>query len=266
MFSDRTGPRGSRVGFLDEVRGLCIILMVIYHGLFNIVFLFGWDIPLPGGVRPLFWLMNTAFMQLAQPFVAGIFIFISGVACRYSRSNLKRGLIALGLGLIITVFTLRFMPELPIYFGILHFLGSSMILFALLRPLLDKVYAGLGFLLGLALFVLTMGVYFGGFVGVAGVWTWYIPAAWTDVMWLIPLGFTHAGVDHFPLIPWFFVFLAGAYLGVAFTRRDMPDMFYHSRSRFLSAAGRRTIYIYVLHQPVLYGSMMGIQMLLERFA
>jgi len=265
VFSARTGSRGSRVGFLDEVRGLCIILMVIYHGLFNLAFLFGWDIPLPGGFRPIYWLMTLPVMTFAQPFVAGIFIFISGIACRFSRSNLKRGIIALALGLVITAFTLHFMPELPIYFGILHFLGSSMILFALLRTLLDKVFAGLGFLLGLLLFVATMGVYFWGFVGIHGLWTWQVPAAWADNMWLLPLGFAHAGVDHFPLLPWFFLFVAGAYLGVAFARRDMPDFFYRDRSPFLAGAGRKTIYIYVLHQPILFGTMTGIQMLLDRF-
>ena len=42
----------------------------------------------------------------------------------------------------------------------------------------------------------------------------------------------------------------------------MPEFFYRDRSRFLASAGKRTIYIYILHQPVLLGLMYGIDFLL----
>jgi len=50
---------------------------------------------------------------------------------------------------------------------------------------------------------------------------------------------------------------------VAFVHRNMPDFFYHDRSRFLAITGKRTIYIYILHQPVLLGLMYAIDFLLE---
>ena len=260
VFSSRTGPR-TRVGFLDEARGLCIILMVLYHGLFNVVFLFGWDFTLADGTRALHALWHLPAMRFAQPFVAGIFIFISGIACRYSRSNLKRGAIVLALGLCITGVMLLFMPDQAIYFGILHFMGSAMILFALLNRTLDKVPPSLSFLVCAFIFTLTLNVP-NGFFGLSGLWTYSFPAGWTDIGWLIPLGFTAAGADHFPLLPWLFLFLAGSCLGLAFVQQDMPGFFYRNRSRFLAATGRRTIYIYILHQPVLLGLMFGIDFLL----
>jgi len=262
VFSSRTGSR-ARVGFLDETRGLCIILMVLYHGLFNVVFLFGWDFTLTNDTQVLHALWHMPAMRFAQPFVAGIFIFISGIACRYSRSNLKRGGIVLALGLCITAVMLYFMPEQAIYFGILHFMGSAMIIFALLNRALDKITPGLGFLICAVLFALTMNIP-NGFFGFSGVWTLSIPVGWTEINWLIPLGFAVAGADHFPLLPWLFLYIAGSYLGVAFVRRDMPDFFYRNRSRFLAATGRKTIYIYILHQPVLFGLMYGIDFLFSR--
>ena len=262
VFSPRTGPR-ARVAFLDEVRGLCILLMVLYHAAYTTIFLFGWDITLPGGTRLLHFLFTSPVIVLAQPFVAGIFIFISGVACRYSRSNLKRGVIALGLGLAITAFTLHFMPEVAIYFGILHFLGSGMILFALFRRPLDQLPAALGLLLCAALFVLTVGIR-AGYLGIPGLFAFHFPAAWSQIGWLIPIGFAGAGADYFPLLPWLFLFFAGAYLGVGFVRRDMPEFFYRSRAPFLGRVGRYTIYIYILHQPVIFGIFYGVDWMLTR--
>ncbi|MCL2578613.1 MAG: DUF1624 domain-containing protein [Oscillospiraceae bacterium] len=264
VFSARTGARG-RVGFLDEVRGLCILLMVLYHGIYTLIFLFGWDITLPGGTRLFHFLFTSAFVQTAQPFVAGVFIFISGIACRYSRNNLKRGVIALGLGVIITLFTLNLMPDLPIYFGILHFMGSGMILFALLNRAYDKLPAALGLLTASILFVLTLGAG-SGYVGIPGLFEINYPAAWGQIVWLIPVGFTEGGVDHFPLLPWIFLYIAGNYLGVGFVRRDMPEFLYKNRSPFLSLCGRHTIYIYMAHQPVVFGLLYSIQFLIDHFS
>lgn len=262
MFSSRTGPQ-ARVAFLDEMRGLCILLMVLYHAVYTTIFLFGWDITLPGGTRLLYFLFTSPVILLAQPFVAGIFIFISGIACRYSRSNLRRGAIALGLGLVITAFTLRFMPEVAIYFGILHFLGSGMILFALFRRPLDRLPGAVGLLLCLILFALTVGIR-AGYLGIPGLFVLSFPAAWSQVGWMIPIGFAGAGADHFPLLPWLFLFFAGAYLGIYFVRRDMPAFFYKGRSPFLGRVGRYTIYIYILHQPVVFGVLYGVDLLVSR--
>jgi len=260
----KTGSQ-TRAGFLDETRGFCIILMVLYHTAFNVIYIFGWDITLTDGTRLLYFLFNSPVLRFAQPFVAGIFIFISGIVCRYSRSNLKRGLIALALGFAITAFTFYFMPEQAIFFGILHFLGSSMILFAILRRTLDKIPPSLGLFICLILFALTLGIRW-GFAGVPGLLTLYFPASWAQIGWLIPLGFAAAGADHFPLLPWLFLFLAGSYLGVAFISRDMPYFFYRNRSRFLATVGRRAIIIYVLHQPVVFGVLYGISLIVLRFS
>lgn len=228
-----------RVQLLDEIRGLCILLMVAYHIAFDLVFLF--DVNIPAFHWPL-----LAFLQ---PLVAGIFIFISGIACRYSRSNLKRGLQALGIGVGISFVTAWFMPEQMIWFGILHFLGVCMLLFVLVRPLLDRISVFAGLLGCAALFAVTVGVPNGYLFGRAVAlpqWLYTVPG-------LFPLGFGGSGADYFPLLPWAFVFFAGAYMGTMFVQSNMPAAFYRPHVKWLAAVGRHTLVIYVLHQPVAYG-------------
>ena len=70
-----------RIYFMDEVRGFDLILMVFFHAFFVIGYLFdfAWG-------RELFLFFNPA-----EPFFAGLFIFICGISCRLSHSNWKRG-------------------------------------------------------------------------------------------------------------------------------------------------------------------------------
>lgn len=240
MTHNRSRP--DRVYFLDELRGLCILLMVVYHAAYDLVYIFNVNIPV----------FHSRILAFAQPFVAGIFIFISGIACRYSKNNLKRGIMTLSLGIVISAVTFVFMRDQMIWFGILHFLGISMMLFPLLRPAMDKTPVDFGLLLCAALFVFTFNISQGS-VGIASVFSIALPASLYESKFLFPFGFSGGGADYFPLFPWAFVFLAGAYLGKFFVSGRMPQFFYRKHVPFLSAVGRYTIIIYILHQPVVYG-------------
>jgi len=237
----RTLLTPQRVGILDETRGLCLLLMVAYHSAYDIVYLFGVDIPA----------FHWPILRFAQPFVAGIFVLISGACCRYSNNNLRRGLLALGTGLLMTAVTWRLMPGQAIWFGILHFLGCAMILFHLLQTPLDVLPPFWGIcamLLGLAL---CWYIPFG--TAVLGQVT--LPAVLYQFPFLFPLGFPARGfasADYFPLLPWIFCFFAGSHLGLLFLYREMPVSWYRTHSRFLGAVGRRSLLIYVFHQPVIY--------------
>ncbi len=131
-----------------------------------------------------------------------------------------------------------------------------MILFALLHRVLDRATPVPGMLLCLLFYLFTFGAQ-SGYLGLPGLPLIQLPDSWATHFWLIPLGFAAGGVDYFPLLPWLFVFFAGSYLGIPFVRREMPGFFYRSHSRFLGRAGRYTIYIYLLHQPVLFGLLWG---------
>lgn len=242
-----------RVELLDEYRGLVVLLMVIYHGCWDMVYLFGVHIPgyegLPGA--------------LLQGFIAWSFIFISGIACRYSVSNIKRGLITVGLGMVISLSTWLFMPEAMIWFGILHFLGVSMILFGLLQPLLDTISEFAGLIICALLFAFTYSLPMGS-VGLPGLFSIPLPQGLYQGHWLLPLGFGGMGSDYFPLLPWLFLFFAGAYVGQLFHRGSLPYSFYRVHNRTLGRIGRRSIVVYMLHQPALYGVLWTVFWLLAK--
>ncbi len=240
--ADHGGPR-ERVVLLDEVRGVCILLMVAYHAAYDLVYIFGVDISL---------FHQAVLRRFAQPFVAGLFIFTAGICCRFSRSNTRRGLAALSVGLAMGLFTVLFMPEQAIYFGILHFMGCAMLLFGPARRILDRLNVPTGVCVCFLLFLLTRNVGM-GFVGIPGGLELSLPASWYETRWLLPLGFRGAGSDYFPLLPWIFVFLAGSCVGRAMTAADLPPLFTRSRAPFFALCGRNTIFIYILHQPVVYG-------------
>ena len=232
-----------RVPLLDELRGLSILLMVLYHGAFDLIAFCGVSIPL----------YDAPFLQrFLQPLFAGLFILISGAVCRYSRSNLRRGLALLACALAVTLITLAVSPDFPDLWGILHLLGAGMVLFALLRPLLDRAPPLPGAAVCGALFLLFYRLPYGalGF----GPFTLPLPEALYRVRWLFPLGLpasTFASADYFPLLPWLALFFAGAYLGVPLRAGRMPAFFYRPRCRPLAAIGRCTLWIYLLHQPAL---------------
>lgn len=242
-----------RAVLLDEIRGADIILMVLYHLGYDLVYLFGVEVP---GYR------NFA-MPYIQPLIAGTFIILSGIACRYSRSNVKRGIKTFALGMLLTLVTYFFMRGEAIYFGILHFMGTAMILFAALRPVLNKISPSWGIPLFIGLFVFT-GNLSKGYLGLPGVFTLTLPQELYKIPMLLPLGFYGMGSDYFPLIPYLFLYIAGSYIGVMVIRGVFPEWIYNMHSPFLASIGRRTIIIYMMHQPVIMAVLWVVFKILER--
>ena len=124
-----SAPSSARIHFMDEVRGFDLLLMIAFHAFYTMGAIF--DISIG---TTLF-----AFFAPAEPFFAGVFIFICGISCRLSHSNWRRGLLLALVAIGMSVVLWFFMPKEMIWFGILHFLAVSILLFALLRPLLDRI-------------------------------------------------------------------------------------------------------------------------------
>ncbi len=233
-----------RAVLLDELRGLMILNVVAFHLCYDLVYLFG--VPMP-------W-FYTPYAYYWQQWMAGSLIFFAGISCRYARSNQKRGVQTLLWGLLLTAVSLVILPGQPIFFGILHFMGAAMLLFDLLHPLLDKLSPMAGLWAGMALHLLTRGVPY-GFVGL-GPFSLALPPAIYQSRWLFPLGLPYPGfaaADYFPLLPWLFLFFAGAYLGVPMRQGRLPGWVYTSHLPWLAWLGRKTLVIYLLHQPILFG-------------
>ena len=137
-----------RVYAIDEIRGLSILLMVLYHAVYDVVYIFGVNFPF----------FSSPFMNVLRDIFAGLFILISGVACQYSRNNIKRGFLCFMLGIVISIVSYLVSPSQFIAFGILHFLGCAMLLYGLIEPLLNRLPRVFMMVLLAVLFVFCYGV------------------------------------------------------------------------------------------------------------
>ena len=138
-------PAG-RYALLDELRGLDLVSMMLYHACWDMMFLFGiwmdWYIGWPG--------------RLWQQSICWVFILLSGFCVPLGHRTLKRGAQVFAAGALVTVVTLVFMPEDRVVFGVLTFLGSAMLLTGVLEPLLKKIPPAAGLAVSAVLFALDL--------------------------------------------------------------------------------------------------------------
>ena len=235
----------NRIHLIDTIRGVIIIGVVAYHTLFDLYSMYG--IPVDG-------FLFHPFINFIRDFGAGMLVFISGISCHLSHSNLKRGIQCMIVALGFTLFTYFTMRENFIFFGILHLLSVCMLSYTFMRKPVEKIP---GFVAPI-LFVLFLFV-FGlpsGYLGFFGKHLIELPEHAGNVF-LYCLGLPWGGklysADYFPLIPWILLFYCGCILGKYFKDGRIPKFFYKDILPPVTFVGTKTIFIYVLHQPVVYG-------------
>jgi uncharacterized membrane protein len=235
---------------LDFFRGVAIVMMVIYHLLFDLSYFGGYSIYVHSG----FW------RDFAQA-TAAIFILLVGISLTLSASNakilglnkslfnhfLKRGLKIFFLGMAITLVTYYLIGRGFIVFGILHFIGLAIILaYPFLKLRIVNIFLGFIFIL----------------IGL------YLQSTSFNLLGLFWLGLTSENfytLDYFPIFPWFGIVLIGISLGNSLypehrRRIDLPDLSGSLWTRPFNALGRRSLLIYLIHQPamIIILSMAGI--------
>lgn len=233
-----------RIVLLDEIRGFAIICMVVYHFAYDLIHAQFVTIPF----------FDSGPMNAIRDVFAGMFMFISGISCLLSRNNLRRGVLCMGAALLVTGVSALTTPEMPIRFGILHLLGTCMILYGMLKPVLKKIKPVWGFLFCTVLFLLTWGAR-EGFVGVPALLEIPIPAIFYQTEVFFPFGVLAKGFvsgDYFPLFPWLFCFFAGSFFALWYRSRKIPEWAYRTHIPFFASAGKYTLWIYLLHQPILF--------------
>ncbi|WP_408071339.1 heparan-alpha-glucosaminide N-acetyltransferase [Butyrivibrio sp. JL13D10] len=275
--------KSKRLELIDSIRGLTLISMILYH--------FCWDLKYLKGFSMLWY--ETFGSYLWQQSICWTFILIAGFCLHFARNPIRNGVIVFLCGIIITTVTELFVPEAPVYFGVLTFLGSAMIIVGALKWVLIKLIPGKtadissnpdnnqnnkrdfgilldpfwGFIVNIILFGFTKSIN----QGVINLFLTKInlPANLFDGSssggvngsFLNYLGFMQNDFyssDYFSLMPWIFLFLSGYFLyGVLKPRFESAA--FHINIKPLSWIGRHSLLIYMLHQPVLYGITMLIR-------
>lgn len=244
----------SRFPEIDLFRGLSIIAMVLYHTFWDLFYfdLIPWDVFV---IDP----------QIIAQIIGASFLLIVGICLSISyartvgrvgaagiwRKFVIRGLKLLAWAAVVSLIV-YFALDAPILFGILHLIGTSIILSLpfLPRPLL----AGAA---GIVIIAITK-------------WLVNLPV---DSWWLLPLGIGEKNIimaDYYPLLPWFGVVLIGIWAGSAlypggqrrFKGMALERINSLPGTAFIRFLGRHSLLIYLIHQPIVFSAVFGLYTLL----
>lgn len=233
-----------RYNFIDSIRGLAIINMVLYHLMYDLVRIFKVNIGWFSGYGVYIW----------EQFICITFILISGISWHFSRHNLRRGLIVFACGCGISLFTYLFMTEESIWFGILNLLGCAILINILLNKPFKRINPIAGFILCTVVFIVTKGVS-RKFIGILDFPLLNLPDSLYSNSLFAFMGFPGQGFtssDYFPLIPWLFLYFAGNFLWriIKDTKAENTMLI---KIPVLNVIGKYSLIIYIVHQPIIYG-------------
>lgn len=226
-----------RLPWLDILRGLAVVCMILFHLNYSLVHIFWSDIL---NISEIFWYIFWKVAAIIFIFVAWVSYYLAEkkygdqIYKKYLRYSIILTLFAGG----ITLWTYFFFPEQLIVFGILHFFALSFLLLPYLTQFLKwfSIFAGLG--------VILYGVFF-------------IPTlehSYFSALWFHSLSFFSA--DYYPFFPWFGVLLLGYSFWIFLEKYNFQwvfsfwgsDVWVQKLLRFL---GKRALLVYLIHQPLI---------------
>lgn len=222
-----------RIKSIDAVRGILIIGVIIYHFIYNLV-----SIELISAN-----ILYNPLMNFIQYSGACLFIIISGISAKFSRSNLKRGIRTILFGMLLTLATYIINPDAFIVFGILHFLGLASIVYSIIGDI-DISPSIFIILFFISKVILDR--------------TYDIKHLW--IFGITDNSFT--STDYFPIFPFIFIYYFGTKMADIIKRMPKDNLIYKYDNKFLSYVGRNTIFIYIIHQPILIVLALFIQKML----
>lgn len=235
-----------RYKVIDEVRGITLISMMIYHMVWDMVYIYAWDFA---------WFQSSG-AYVWQQSICWTFILISGFCWSMGKKKWKRGLTVFGAGILISVVTMLFMPQDRIVFGVLTLLGSCMLFLIPLEQGLNRVPCWLGLGTSMILFLLFRNVN-EGYLGFEKLQIQKLPETWYQNMATAYLGFpskSFFSTDYFSVIPWIFLFLTGYFVYRLLAEKEKLQILckFHFNIPILETVGRHSLMIYLWHQPVIY--------------
>ena len=230
-------PMTLRSPMLDLARGLAVLAMISFHFCFDLV-IFGL---LPADA------VRTGILPIYARVIAGSFLFLSGVAFWMAHGATfrpaafwRRFAVIVAAAAAVSLATRLAMPEVWVRFGILHMIAAGSVLALLLRHLQWPAVLALAVMIFLAPY-------------------WLASDAFA-APWLLWLGLAPENppmMDFTPVLPWAAPVLAGVALAKLGTGQDWWHRLLHPailpQGGVLQWAGRHSLPIYLLHQPLLLG-------------
>ena len=233
-----------RIWELDALRGLLILGMVLVHLVYDLQSFLGLTV-----------LAESPIFDFILDWGGVLFFLLSGICVTLGHHPIRRGLIVLGCGLAVSAVTYGLYAlnlagkGMIIYFGVLHCLGVCMLLWPIFRRIPWPVTALLSVTIAVAGILID-------------------PIRFDSNMLWMPLGLKPKGFvssDYFALFPFLGFFLMGAILG-KFAYKNKTTLIPKVNPEnplisFLSRMGRWSLPVYLLHQPVLTGLVMLLEVI-----
>ena len=229
---------------LDILRGISLVSMVLYHGMWDIVYMFG--------VRADWYESYGAYIW--QQSICWTFILLSGFCFSFGKRKLRRALTVLAGSVIISLVT-AFIPGSEIRFGVLCLIGSCMLFLIPLDKILGKIPAWLGAAAFFILFLFTKKADY-GYLGFFGIRLIELPSALYANYLTAYLGFSpsfFSSADYFPIIPWLFLYVVGYLLHRICEKHGLLSRLPNISCPPLEFLGKHSLPVYMLHQPIIYG-------------
>lgn len=217
-----------RAAYLDALRGLAVIWMVIFHT--------AYDMKILGFID---WNFGSGFWYGFPRFIAFTFLFCVGVSLYYTHSSgvklkplLKRSLRLGAAAFAVSIGTYFVFPAQWVFFGTLHCILVGSILGAFVAP--HKIMSWI-----IMILILT-GQYILSY----------------DIKW-VSLTIHKPSMDFIPIYPWFWCILLGLNLAPYLSRITLINQI--QPQPCLNFLGQHSLKIYLIHQPVIFGTLWAIR-------
>lgn len=239
----------NRIWELDFIRGICVLLMIWDHFMFNISEIFGeaWATanPIHNGILDFAYNYESGMLrEIFHPIIFCLFFILCGISCNLSRSNLKRGIEALFLAFGITVVTALF--DMSITFGVLHMLAFSILIYYIISKVCmdnNRLISMVCLIAGVVIIVVTQ------------VYSANPPENVNPDLGFIATYFGgYQSADYFPILPNLGYVLLGASVGsfvYAERKSVLPMLDKYSWYKPVSFWGNKALAVYILHQPII---------------
>lgn len=237
-------PRSHRLDAIDTLRGVALVWMAAYH--------FCFDLNNFGFARLDFY--RDPFWTLQRTAILSLFLFCAGMgqavaSCRaqpWSRFWLRWSQIA-ACAVLVSAGSWWMFPQSYIYFGVLHAMAVML--------LLARLTAGWGAWL-LVLIPLVMLLPYGA-ASLLPLSPWDALFNAPTLNWLGLITRKPVTEDYVPLMPWLGVVWCGVLVGRRWMRETASEPAWQAFGPWSALAwlGRRSLWVYMLHQPVLLGAL-----------
>lgn len=212
-----------RVWEIDFLRGLLILYMIYMHLMYDLHYFYDMNFNYEGGI-----------LNISRILFSPFYIIVSGISTAFSRNSFKRGAMVFLVSMGLTCVTYIMDKEMFIVFGILHFLGICM----MISPILKKLSTFWLFSLSGIFFAISL----------------LMPNIKVTHNYFFMLGFHNSSfcsLDYYPLLEYAWAFLLGMGLSRIFYKQKKSIFPFTVKSRFVNFFGRNSLYVYVVHQPLM---------------